>query len=185
MYFKKKIRIFGKKSLNMSTITWSLRKVKASELKPNAKNPKKRDDAGLEVKHVLIWVKNSPTFSMGRLDYDYKHEPILYTWTKTHKRKKEGEFNTSIWLADKPRANKEHPTMKPVALPANALLNHSDEGDIIADIYLGSGTTMVAAHQLKRVCYGMEISPNYCQVIIDRMRKLDPSLTIKKNGIAI
>jgi len=169
----------------MSTITWSLRKVKASELKPNAKNPKKRDDAGLEVKHVLIWVKNSPTFSMGRLDYDYKHEPILYTWTKTHKRKKEGEFNTSIWLADKPRANKEHPTMKPVALPANALLNHSDEGDIIADIYLGSGTTMVAAHQLKRVCYGMEISPNYCQVIIDRMRKLDPSLTIKKNGIAI
>lgn len=134
------------------------------------------------VKHVLNWVKNSPTFSMGRLDYDYQHEPILFGWKKTHKRIKMGQFQTSIWSVNKPRANKEHPTMKPVELPVNAILNSSDVNDIIVDIYIGSGTTMVASHQTNRRCYAMEISPNYCQVIIDRMLKLDPTLTIKRNG---
>lgn len=56
------------------------------------------------------------------------------------------------------------------------------DGKLIADIYLGSGTTMLAAHQLKRKCYGMELDPKYCQVIVDRMIKLDPTLTIKRNG---
>ena len=72
--------------------------------------------------------------------------------------------------------------MKPVKLVENALLNNSKEQDNIVDIYLGSGSTMVAAHQLNRKCYGMEIDPKYCQVIIDRMRKLDPGITIKRNG---
>jgi site-specific DNA-methyltransferase (adenine-specific) len=140
-------------------------------------------DAGLAIRHVLIWVKNAPTFSMGRLDYDYQHEPILFTWNKTHKRKRDGQFQTSIWNVEKPRSSKEHPTMKPVALPENAILNHSDPGDVIADIYLGSGTTMVAAHQLNRKCYGMELDPKYCEVIIRRMARLDSTLTIKRNGV--
>jgi DNA modification methylase len=139
-------------------------------------------ESGLKVRHVLMWYKNAPTFSMGRLDYEYQHEPILLTWNKTHKYYGKGEHRTSVWKVDKPRANKEHPTMKPVKLVENALLNNSLEGDLIGDFYLGSGTTMVASHQLNRKCYGMEIDPKYCQVILDRMRKLDPNIEIKKNG---
>lgn len=137
-------------------------------------------EAGLPVRHVLMWYKNAPTFSMGRLDYEYQHEPILLTWTKKHKFYGKGEHKTSVWKIDKPRSNKEHPTMKPIALMANALLNNSLEGNICLDAYLGSGSTMVAAHQLNRKCYGMEIDPKYCQVVIDRMKKLDPDIKIKK-----
>lgn len=139
-------------------------------------------EAGLRPRHVLIWMKNSPTFSMGRLDYDYQHEPILLTWCKKHKRPMLGEHKTSVWQIDKPRANKEHPTMKPVELYANAYLNNSDTGDIVYDAFCGSGTAFIAAHQIDRICYGMEISPEYCQVILDRMKKLDHDIIIKKNG---
>ena len=139
-------------------------------------------EAGLPVRHVLVWYKNVATFSMGRLDYEYQHEPILLTWNKTHKFYGMGEHKTSVWRIDKPRSSKEHPTMKPVKLVENALLNNSKEQDNVVDIFLGSGTTMVAAHQLNRRCYGMEIGPKYCQVIIDRMRKLAPNITIKRNG---
>jgi DNA modification methylase len=72
--------------------------------------------------------------------------------------------------------------MKPIPLIENALNNSSQEGMKVMDLFLGSGSTMVASHQLKRKCYGMELDPKYCQVIIDRMRKLDPSLVIKRNG---
>lgn len=139
-------------------------------------------EAGLPVRHVLIWKKNAPTFSMGRLDYDYQHEPILLTWGKRHKYYGKGQHKTSIWEIDKPRSSKEHPTMKPVELVANAILNNSKEKDTVIDFYLGSGTTMVACNQLDRVCYGIEITPKYCQVIIDRMLKQDNSLEIKVNG---
>jgi site-specific DNA-methyltransferase (adenine-specific) len=75
-----------------------------------------------------------------------------------------------------------HPTQKPIEL-ANWFFNKwGKDNDLIADLYLGGGTTMVASHQLKRKCYGMELDPKYCQVIIDRMKKLDPSLVIKRNG---
>jgi hypothetical protein len=137
-------------------------------------------NAGLEVKHILNWIKNGPTFSMGRLDYDYQHEPILFTWVKTHKRKKEGAFQTSLWTVDKPMANKEHPTMKPVELPTCAILNHTDAGDIIADMFGGSGTTMIAAENTKRVCRMTEISPAYCAVILERMKTAFPDLKITK-----
>jgi DNA modification methylase len=76
-----------------------------------------------------------------------------------------------------------HPTQKPVALVEWCFNNYS-AGNKVLDMFLGSGSTMVAAHQLKRKCYGMELDPKYCQVIVDRMKKLDPSLVIKKNGIA-
>lgn len=78
-----------------------------------------------------------------------------------------------------------HPTQKPIEL-ANWFFNKwGKENDLVADLYLGGGTTMVAAHQLKRKCYGMELDPKYCQVIVDRMKKLDPSLLIKKNGVPL
>jgi 16S rRNA G966 N2-methylase RsmD len=77
-----------------------------------------------------------------------------------------------------------HPTQKPVALVEWCFNNYS-AGNNVLDLFLGSGSTMVASHQLKRKCYGMELDPKYCQVIVDRMRKLDPSLVIKKNGVPL
>jgi len=138
-------------------------------------------DAGLLVKQCLIWVKNSMV--MGRQDYQWKHEPCLYGW-------KEGAAHnwysdrkqTTVLEFNRPTRNAEHPTMKPVELIAYQIQNSSKLGDLVCDGFLGSGTTMVAAHQLGRKCYGTELDPKYCQVIIDRMQKLDPSLDIKING---
>lgn len=128
--------------------------------------------AGLKARHVLIWKKNQPTFSMGRLDYDYAHEPILLTWLKRHKRPMKGKHRTSVWEVDKPRASPEHPTMKPVELYANAYLNNSEDGDIVADLYSGSGTMFIAAEQVGRIARGLELSPAYCDVIVQRWEKL-------------
>lgn len=137
--------------------------------------------AGLMVKQCLIWVKSS--LVMGRQDYQWKHEPCLYGW-------KEGASHswysdrkqTTVLEFDKPRKNGEHPTMKPIPLIAYQIGNSSKAGDIVADPFLGSGTTMVASHQMGRRCFGMELDPKYCQVIIDRMNNLDPALTLKING---
>jgi DNA modification methylase len=75
-----------------------------------------------------------------------------------------------------------HPTMKPIELISNEMKISSNQNSLVVDFFLGSGSTIVAAHQLKRKCYGMELEPKYCQVIIDRMRKLDSTLIIKRNG---
>ncbi len=75
-----------------------------------------------------------------------------------------------------------HPTMKPIELIANEMKISSNENSLVFDFFLGSGSTMVASHQLNRKCYGMELDPNYCQVIVDRMLKLDPTLIVKRNG---
>jgi DNA modification methylase len=78
-----------------------------------------------------------------------------------------------------------HPTQKPIEL-ANWFFNKwGKDNDLVADLYLGGGTTMVASHQLKRKCYGIELDPKYCQVIVDRMKNLDPTLIIKKNGLPL
>jgi len=76
----------------------------------------------------------------------------------------------------------DHPTIKPLEIIAVQLQIGSNINSVVMDFFLGSGSTMVADHQLKRKCYGMELDPKYCQVIIDRMKKLDPSLVIKRNG---
>ena len=78
--------------------------------------------------------------------------------------------------------NVKHPAMFPIQLPSEYIKAITNEKDIVSEPFLGSGTTMVAAHQLKRKCYGMELDPKYCQVIIDRMKKLDSNLKIKRNG---
>lgn len=128
-------------------------------------------DAGLEVRHVLMWEKNSATFSIGRLDYDYQHEPIFYTWTKAHHNYRGGEYRTTIWKYDKPRKSDLHPTMKPVRLVANAILDGTKENMIVLDAFGGSGTTIIAAEQTGRSCYMMELDPKYCDVIVDRWEK--------------
>lgn len=129
-------------------------------------------EAKWQVKHELIWVKNSPTFSMGRLNYDYQHEPIVYGWKKTHNWYGKGKFNKSIWNIDKPRKCDLHPTMKPVELVENALLNSSQKNDVILDLFGGSGTTLIACEQLGRKCCSMEFDAHYCDVIIARWEKL-------------
>ena len=139
-------------------------------------------DAGLETRHTLMWLKNSPTFSMGRLDYDYKHEPILYTWTKSHNFYGKGEFTKSVWEFDKPLKCDLHPTMKPVALVENALLNSSKRKDIILDMFGGSGTTLIASEQQGRKARLMELSEHYCDVIIRRWQNLTGKDAVRDDG---
>jgi site-specific DNA-methyltransferase (adenine-specific) len=139
-------------------------------------------DAGFLFKSYIVWNKNNSTF--GRSDYHWKHEPCIYGWLDGASHKWYGDRKqTTIWDIDRPSRSEEHPTMKPIALCSKPLENSSKQGDIVLDVFLGSGSTMVASHQLKRKCYGMELDPKYCQVIVDRMLKLDPTLTIKRNGI--
>jgi DNA modification methylase len=105
-------------------------------------------------------------------------------WSKTkHKR----EIARVLWagyfgMSKDDTKTRVHPTQKPIDLASFFFNKWGNENDLVADLYLGSGSTMVASHQLKRKCYGMELDPKYCQVIIDRMIKLDPSLEIKRNG---
>lgn len=129
-------------------------------------------DAGLNVRHQIVWNKNCATFSLGRLDYDYKHEAIMYTWTKSHHNYRNGQFRTSVWDVNKPMHNDLHPTMKPIELVEAAMKDATLEGDLVLDLFGGSGTTLVTAEQLGRKCYTMEIDPHYCDVIIARWEKL-------------
>ena len=141
-------------------------------------------DAGFLFKSYIVWNKNNSTF--GRSDYHWKHEPCIYGWLDGASHKWCGDRKqTTVWDIDRPSKSEEHPTMKPIALCTKPIENSSDVDDIVLDVFLGSGSTMVAAHQLKRKCYGMELDPKYCQVIVDRMRKLDPALVIKKNGVTL
>jgi DNA modification methylase len=105
-------------------------------------------------------------------------------WSKTKHKRIVFDFEWFGFLSkDDPNEarNRVHPSMKPSKL-LSRLINDYCKGDRLVDLFLGSGSTMVAAHQLNRKCYGMELDPKYCQVIIDRMHKLDPSLEIKING---
>lgn len=88
--------------------------------------------------------------------------------------------STTVLRADKPAASKDHPTMKPIKLIGPQIENSSRAGEVVADGFGGSGTTMVAAHQLRRVCYMIEQDPRNCQIIINRMRALDPDIEIEK-----
>jgi len=129
----------------------------------------------------IIWVKDSLVMSRG--DYHSKHEPIFYGWIEGGSHKFEGDRKqTTVWEFERPKRSEGHTTMKPVGLVARAIENSSKSEDLIIDFFIGSGTTMVASHQLNRKCYGMELDPKYCQIIIDRMLKFDPTIEIKRNG---
>ena len=169
-------------------------------------------DSGILLKQCLIWVKNSMVMGRQDYQwkhepclYGWKEGAAHYfTNERTHTTVIEDKIDikkltkdemkkmltemlsdknkTTIINCDKPHRSAEHPTMKPILLLAPLIQNSSKENEIVADGFLGSGSTMVAAHQLKRKCYGLELDPKYCQVIVDRMKKLDPSLKIKRNG---
>jgi len=138
-------------------------------------------NAGFLFKSYIVWNKNNSTF--GRSDYHWKHEPCIYGWLDGGSHKWYGDRKqTTVWDMDRPSRSEEHPTMKPIHLCTKPMENSSKVGDIIIDTFLGSGSTMVAAHQLNRKCYGMELDPKYCQVIVERMLNLDSELEVKING---
>ncbi len=119
----------------------------------------------------LIWVKSS--FVMGRSDYHYRHEPIFYGWTPGagHYFTKERTRDT-IFEYKRPTQSEAHPTIKPMELVAEQMGDSTKPGELVYDPFLGSGTTLIAAEQLGRVCYGMEIEPRYCDVIVDRWQMM-------------
>ncbi|MCM1567082.1 MAG: site-specific DNA-methyltransferase [Dehalobacter sp.] len=124
-------------------------------------------ESGWLMKQCIIWVKNS--IVMGRQDYHWQHEPILYGWKPGSSHNwYSGRKESTVWNFDKPLRNAEHPTMKPVGIPAKAIQNSSKPGDIVLDLFGGSGSTLIAAEQTGRVSYLMEIDPIYCDVIILR-----------------
>ena len=145
-------------------------------------------DAGFLLKQCLIWVKNSMV--LGRQDYQWKHEPILYGW-------KNGSAHyfvddrslTTVLEFNKPLRNSEHPTMKPIDLIASLTLNSSMHGWNVLDLFGGSGSTLVACEQLKRKAFLMELDPKYVDVIVKRYinicntKEQEPIITLIRNGV--
>lgn len=124
-------------------------------------------DSGFELKQCIIWVKNA--IVMGRQDYHWKHEPILYGWKPGAAHRWFGDRKqATVWEFDKPLRNAEHPTMKPIGIPARAINNSCPANGIVADFFGGSGSTLMAAEQMRRTCFMMELDPVYCDVIIRR-----------------
>jgi DNA modification methylase len=124
-------------------------------------------NAGYKLASCLIWVKNS--LVLGRQDYHWRHEPILYGW-------KEGAAHyfvddrtqDTIWEYNKPRRNEDHPTMKPLELVGKAISNSSRPNELVLDLFGGSGSTLIAAEQLSRISYLMELDERYVDVIVKR-----------------
>jgi DNA modification methylase len=184
-------------------------------------------DSGLLYKQCIIWQKN--TLVLGRKDYQFKHEPILYGWKPGRHRFYGGRKQTTVWqdldgvnvvagatghtihitvngfsaaievpsykvLAsgedqettvwnfNKPSRNAEHPTMKPVELCARGISHGSKRGEIVFDPFLGSGSTLIACEQLGRVCFGCELDPKYCDVIVKRWENLSSKKAVLCNG---
>lgn len=153
------------------------------------------EEAGLTIKQNLIWVKNQ--FTIGRQDYQWQHEPCLYGWkegashyfidmrtlttiqeydklesmTKEELIERIQEMTNNISTVEhehKPTVSELHPTMKPLSLIKKHVRNSSQEGEIVLDLFGGSGTTLIACEEMGRICYMMEYDPHYAGVIIRR-----------------
>ena len=162
-------------------------------------NANSRDDYGkivfadinpFRVKETIIWNKGVaiPITSEGILSRNSEFIFLMSNGNKYLTNQKIGEHSVywNTWNISSSGSQKnEHKACFPVELPFKAIEDFSKSDSIIYEPFMGSGTTMVASHQLKRKCYGIELDPKYCQVIVDRMKKLDPSLVIKKNGVTL
>lgn len=125
--------------------------------------------ADILINRQIIWKK--PQFIFGRGDYHWKHELAFYGWTKGNKPEFYGERNQdTVWEIGREN-DKTHPTQKPLELFEIPIKNHTKKGELVAEPFLGSGSQLIAADKLGRICYGMEISPKYCHVIIERYKK--------------
>ena len=159
-------------------------------------------DTKMKWRNLIIWKKENKNLSNS--DYQSIYEPIfywfgddyvpmVYGWEENHeyfggKWKQNDVWDDiipllpSIWQINRTKKNDLHPTMKPVDLIGRCIKNSSKQWELVLDLFLGSGTTMVASHQLGRSCYGVELDPKYCKVILERMLTLDPELEITRNG---
>ena len=136
---------------------------------------------GWKVRQCLIWVKNS--IVMGRQDYQWKHEPCLYGWKDGAAHDWENDRKqTTVLEYDKPLKSELHPTMKPVPLFDYLMRNNTKAGDIVLDLFAGSGTTIIAAEQNGRKAFCMELDPKYCDVIIDRWETFTGKKAERVNG---
>lgn len=135
---------------------------------------------GWEIRECLVWVKNH--FVLGRQDYQWKHEPCLYGWKKGTHKWYGGRDKTTVLEYAKPHSSHMHPTMKPIELLAEQIQNSSLPGDIILDLFGGSGSTLIACEQLNRKCYMMELDPKYIDTIINRWETFTGKKAVKVNG---
>ena len=126
------------------------------------------DEQNIRLAQILIWIKNNAV--IGRRDFLAKHELIAYGWYGTHQFYKSKD--SSVLFYPKPNASPLHPTTKPLGLLRRLILNSSQFGGTIYDPFAGSGTTLIAAEQTGRKCLAIEIDPDYCNVIINRFKKL-------------
>jgi site-specific DNA-methyltransferase (adenine-specific) len=140
------------------------------------------NDNQYEFINTLVWNKPKGTLALGA-NYKPCFEIFYYIKIQGDRLWSGNNSEWTVWDIEYKKDNTLHPTQKPIELIDKAIKNHNCKS--VLDFFLGSGSTMVAAHQLKRRCYGMELDPKYCQVIIDRMRKLDSDLKVKRNGIEI
>lgn len=125
------------------------------------------EEAGFYLSGCCIWKKNS--LVLGRSPYNWIHEPVLFGWKKSGKHQWYADRKqTTVWEYDKPKKNDLHPTMKPVNLIAYPIKNSSMSNCIVLDPFGGSGSTLIAADQLKRICYTVELDPKYADVIVNR-----------------
>jgi DNA modification methylase len=117
---------------------------------------------------LLIWAKNTFAGSLSA-QYKYAYEPFWYGHKRGQSPRWHGPTNeVTVWQCAKPQRNEGHPTVKPLELAERAIRNSSRPGQTVLDLFLGSGTTLVAAAKMGRRCYGMEIEPRYCDVAIRR-----------------
>jgi DNA modification methylase len=127
-------------------------------------------------KALIIWNKGNHTLSNS--DYMSKYEPIVYGWNKEHKFYGSNS-NFDIWDIERTKKNELHPTMKPVVLCEKAIINSSEQNGVVLDLFLGSGSTLIACEKTNRICYGMELEPKYIDVIIKRFHDYNPEAEIK------
>lgn len=133
---------------------------------------------------TIIW--NKSQLVPGRKDYQSKYEPILYGWPERNNHYWCGSRSlVDIWDVKRPSKNELHPTMKPIELVSQAITNSSKGEDIVLDIFLGSGSTLLASEKTGRICYGMELDPKYIDVIVQRYVDYTGIEEIKKNGTII
>jgi DNA modification methylase len=166
-----------------------------------AYNAKSRDDYGkivfsddnpFRVKETIIWDKTH-SINLPQVGIYSRRCEFVFVMSANDKYRSSQIYNDCRWNYWQIKSSGsqitgesvEHRAAYPIEFASKMVTDFSLEGDFIYEPFTGSGTTMVAAHQLKRICYGMELDPKYCQVIVDRMKKLDPSLIIKKNGLPL
>lgn len=141
-------------------------------------------DAGFKLAQCCVWVKQS--LVLGRQDYHWQHEPVLYGWkaTSAHRWYSDRKQST-VWNFDRPARNDVHPTMKPVALIEYPLCNSSRGGDVVLDLFGGSGSTLIACEKHSRSARLMELDPKYCDVIVRRWQEFTgQQATLAENGSA-